>query len=69
MKQVARNLTMEEGGILKPGQDRIHNRNRKFCGVFKQIRRCWCETGAPTAEIALVECVRGALGSGGSVDC
>jgi hypothetical protein len=69
MKQVARNLTMEEEGILNPGQDLIHDRHRKCCKVCKQIRRCWCETGAPTAEVALVERVRRVLGLGGSVDC
>lgn len=37
MKQVARNLTMEEWGILKPSQYLIHDRDRKFCEAFKQI--------------------------------
>jgi hypothetical protein len=29
--QVARHLTMEEWGILKPGQYLIHDRDQKFC--------------------------------------
>ena len=37
MMQVARNLTMEEWGVLKPGQYLIHDRDTKFCAVFKQI--------------------------------
>jgi putative transposase len=37
MIQVARNLTMDEWGILKPGQFLIHDRDTKFCTAFKQI--------------------------------
>ncbi len=37
MRQVARNLTMEEWGILKPTQYLIHDRDTKFCAAFKQI--------------------------------
>jgi transposase InsO family protein len=37
MKQVARNLTMDEWGMLKPGQYLIHDRDTKFCAAFKQI--------------------------------
>jgi putative transposase len=37
MKQIARNLTMEEWGILKPGQYLIHDGDKKFCPVFTQI--------------------------------
>ncbi len=37
MKQIARNLTMDGWGILKPGQYLIHDRDTKFCVVFKQI--------------------------------
>jgi putative transposase len=37
MKQMARNLTMDEWGILKPGQYLIHDRDTKFCAVFKQM--------------------------------
>ncbi len=36
MMQVARNLTMDEFGILKPGQYLIHGRDTKFCAAFKQ---------------------------------
>ncbi|MDH3598977.1 MAG: integrase core domain-containing protein [Candidatus Tectomicrobia bacterium] len=37
MMQVARNLTMEEWGILKPGQYLIHDRDQKFCPAYNQI--------------------------------
>jgi hypothetical protein len=37
MMQVARNLTMQEWGILKPGQYLIHDRDTKFCAAFKHI--------------------------------
>jgi len=37
MQQMARNLTMEEWGILKPGQYLIHDRDTKFCAAFKQM--------------------------------
>jgi transposase InsO family protein len=37
MKQMARNLTMNEWGILKPGQYLIHDRDAKFCAAFKQM--------------------------------
>jgi putative transposase len=37
MMQMARNLTMDEWGILKPGQYLIHDRDTKFCAVFKQM--------------------------------
>jgi putative transposase len=37
MMQMARNLTMEEWGILKPGQYLIHDRDTKFCAAFKQM--------------------------------
>jgi len=37
MRQVARNLTMEEWGFLKPGQYLIHDRDTKFCAAFKYI--------------------------------
>jgi putative transposase len=37
MKQVARNMTMEEWGCLSPGQYLIHDRDTKFCGAFQQI--------------------------------
>jgi len=37
MKQKARNLTMEEWGILKTGQYLIHDGDKKFCASFKQM--------------------------------
>ena len=37
MMQVARNLTMEEWGILKPGQYLIHDRDQKFCPAYTQL--------------------------------
>jgi len=36
MIQIARNLTMDEWGLLKPGQYLIHDRDTKFCAAFKQ---------------------------------
>jgi putative transposase len=35
--QVARNVTMEEWGLLAPGQYLIHDRDTKFCAAFQQI--------------------------------
>jgi len=37
MKQVARNLTMDVWGILKPGQYLIYDRDTKFCASFQQM--------------------------------
>jgi hypothetical protein len=37
MNQMARNLTMEEWGILKPGQYLIHDGDKKFCASFKEM--------------------------------
>jgi transposase InsO family protein len=37
MIQMARNLTMDEWGILKPGQYLIHDRDTKYCAAFKQM--------------------------------
>ena len=37
MMQIARNLTMDEWGILKPGQYLIHDRDTKFCPSFQQL--------------------------------
>ncbi len=37
MMQVARNLTMEEWGILKPGQYLIHDGDKIFCPAYKHI--------------------------------
>ena len=37
MMQIARNLTMDEWGILTPGQYLLHDRDTKFCAAFKQV--------------------------------
>lgn len=37
MKQIARNLTIEEWGVLKPGEHLIHDGDKKFCAAFKQM--------------------------------
>ena len=37
MMQIARNLTMDEWGILKPRQYLIHDRDTKFCASFQQL--------------------------------
>jgi putative transposase len=37
MMQVARNVTMEEWGLLPPGRYLIHDRDTKFCPAFQQI--------------------------------
>jgi transposase len=37
MKQIARNLTMDDWGFLKPGQYLVHDGDKKFCPAFKQI--------------------------------
>ena len=37
MMQIARNLTMDEFGILKLGQYLIHDRDKKFCPTYNQI--------------------------------
>jgi transposase InsO family protein len=37
MMQVARNLTMAEWGILKPGQYLIHDRDKKFSPAYNDI--------------------------------
>src|SRR5262245_20657796 len=37
MVQVARNVTMEEWGLLCPGQYLIHDRDGKYCPPFQQI--------------------------------
>ena len=37
MVQVARNVTMEEWGLLSPGQYLIHDRDTKFCAAFQRI--------------------------------
>jgi transposase InsO family protein len=37
MKQIARNMTMDDWGFFEPGQYLIHDRDSKFCAAFKQI--------------------------------
>ena len=37
MTQVARDATMEEWGLLSPGQYLIHDRDIKFCAAFQHI--------------------------------
>jgi len=37
MVQVARNVTMEEWGVLSPGQYLIHDRDGKYCPAFQHI--------------------------------
>jgi transposase len=37
MKQIARNLTMEEWGLLQPGHYLMHDRDTKFCAAFTQM--------------------------------
>src|SRR5215831_11870215 len=37
MVQVARNVTMEEWGILSPGQYLIHDQDGKYCPAFQQL--------------------------------
>src|SRR4030095_7113036 len=37
IKQMARHLTMDEWGILKPGQYLIHDRDTKFCAAFNHM--------------------------------
>jgi len=37
MIQMARNLTMDEWGVLKPGQYLIHDRDTKYCAAFKKL--------------------------------
>ncbi len=37
VRQIARNLTMDEWGVLKPGQYLMHDGDKKFCATFKQL--------------------------------
>ena len=37
MMQMARNVTMEEWGVLAPGHYLIHDRDGKYCPAFQQI--------------------------------
>ena len=37
MMQIARNVTMEEWGVLSPGQYLIHDRDGKYCPAFQHI--------------------------------
>jgi hypothetical protein len=62
MKQIARNLTMEEWGILKPGTYLMHDRDTKFCtraratsSCFRPLRQSPILTRRSSAESALVD--------------
>jgi hypothetical protein len=37
MQQIARNLTMEAWGVVKPGAYLMHDGDKKFCAAFKQL--------------------------------
>jgi hypothetical protein len=37
MQQIARNITMEEWGILQPGQYLLHDKDGEFCLAFQQL--------------------------------
>src|SRR5262249_28470830 len=37
MRQIARNVTMEQGGVLAPGQYLLHDRAGKYCPAFQHI--------------------------------
>jgi putative transposase len=37
MVQIARNVTMEQWGVLAPGQYLIHDRDGKYCPAFQQL--------------------------------
>src|SRR5882672_4803293 len=37
MMQIARNVTMEQWGVLSPGQSLIHDRDGQYCPVFQQL--------------------------------
>jgi putative transposase len=37
MRQIARNITMDEWGVLSPGQYLIHDRDGKYCSAFQHI--------------------------------
>jgi transposase InsO family protein len=37
MVQIARNVTMEQWGLLAPGQYLIHDRDGKYCPAFQQL--------------------------------
>ena len=39
MKQIARNITMEDWGIVTNGRYLIHDRDSKFCESFRDIMR------------------------------
>src|SRR5262249_14226755 len=51
MVQVARNVTMEEWGLLSPGQYLIHDRDTKFCAAFQHN---WLRV-LDTAELAQID--------------
>ena len=63
MRQVARKLTMEERGVLKPEQYLIHDGDKKFGAAYKQILDdAGVKRGAAAATVALVERSGRALG-------
>jgi putative transposase len=37
MRQVARNITMEQWGFLSPGQYLLHDRDEKYCPAFQRL--------------------------------
>jgi putative transposase len=37
MRQITRNVTMADWGVLKPGEYLIHDRDGKFCPAFQQM--------------------------------
>jgi hypothetical protein len=47
MMQIARNVTMEEWGVLAPGHYLIHDRDGKYCPAFQQIIDAAGVTRAP----------------------
>ena len=64
MVQIARNVTMEQWGLLAPGQYLIHDRDGKYCPAFQQLiddRRG--ETATTATAIAESECLCGAVGA------
>ena len=57
MQQMSRNLTMEEWGILKPGQYLIHDGDKNSVPHSKTCSITPVSSGSPTAQVALVACV------------
>ena len=52
MTQVARNLTMAEGGFLTPDQHVIHDRDTKFCSTFQVPYTLWVAPSFASAGAA-----------------